>query len=390
LDILGLFLMRIHWCGTGRSSGPGLRRLLQDGQPVTVWTEPIDQGQRLVGDLTADIRPYVLSELDADLARGDIVVSMLPAHLHADLARHCVGHGAHFLWPGYITPELSEMDSAARRAGSALIGEIGLDPGIDHLMAHDLVNAYRTSPSYRGDNVLSFQSLCGGFPVEPGPFRYKFGWSPLGVLRTLCTPARYRRDFVDLMLAHPWDGLHETLVPFPHPQTFEAFPNRDSLPYRDHYLFDPAWNVRDFYRGNLRPLGWGAAWQAVFDQIADLPKEPAAREKALQDLAQRLGADHPYAKDEPDRVVLEVSLRAESEGRPVWHQSWLLDAEGDLRGSAMARLVSGPLVLMIDLVQNREMPVGVHPAPHEPRLVKRLLDQIAPLAQTCHRIDHLR
>lgn len=382
--------MRIHWCGTGLSSGPGLRRLLQDGHPVTVWTQPVEQGHTLVGGLTADIRPYTLSAIDADLARGDIVVSMLPAGMHADLARHCIGHGAHFVWPGYITPELAGMDTPARRAGSVLIGEIGLDPGIDHLMAHDLVQAYRTSAACHGGNVLSFQSLCGGFPAEPGPFRYKFGWSPLDVLRALCAPVRYRRDFIDLSLAHPWDGLRETLVPLPHPQVFEVYPNRDSLPYRDRYLFDPAWNVREFYRGSLRPLGWGAAWQPIFDQIAALPRDPQAQEVRLAELAGRLGADHPFGPDEPDRVVLQVTLRAEAEGRPVWHQSWLLDARGDLRGSAMARLVSGPVARCIELIQSREIPVGVHPAPSDPRLVRRLLDQCAPLAQTCLRINHLR
>ena len=80
--------MRIHWCGTGLSSGPGLRALLAEGRPVTVWTQPVGQGQALVGDLTADIRPFETGALIAALARGDIVVSMLPADMHAELARH--------------------------------------------------------------------------------------------------------------------------------------------------------------------------------------------------------------------------------------------------------------------------------------------------------------
>lgn len=81
--------------------------------------------------------------LDSAPGRGDLVVSMVPADMHADLARHCIGHGAHFLWPGHITPELAALDTPARRAGSVLLGEIGVEPGIDHLMAHDLVKAHR-------------------------------------------------------------------------------------------------------------------------------------------------------------------------------------------------------------------------------------------------------
>ena len=382
--------MRIHWCGIGPGSGPGLRRLSQDGFPVTIWVPAGDGDQARLHDLPGGVRRYVLSELDSVLGRGDIVVSMLRAEDHADLARHCIGRGAHFLWPGHVSPELAGMDDAARRAGSVLMGGIGLDPGLDHLMAQDLVTAYRMSLACRPGNVLSFQSVSGSFPVEPGPFRGKFNHPPTDMLRTLSAPARYRRGFVDLSIAHPWDGLGERLVPLPRPQTFEVHPIRDSQRDWGSSLLDSAWTVREFFHGTLRPLGWAMAWQSVFDQIAAMPRDAQARETALAELSERLAADHPYHGDEPDRVVMEVTLLAEAEGRPVWHQSWVLDAEADTRGSALARLVSVPVALCVLLVMAREIPVGVHPAPHDPRLVRRLLDQCILQAQTCLRINHLR
>lgn len=383
--------MRIHWCGTGLSSGPGLRSLLAAGYPVTIWTQPVGQGQALAGDLTQDIRPFTPGGVDAELAKDDIVVSMLPAEMHADLARHCVGHGAHFVWAGLITPEVAMLDDLARRSGSVVIGEVGLEPGIDHLMAHDLVTAYRAAPAYHPDNVLSFTSLCGGFPAVPDAFRYKFGWSPAGVLRALRAPARYRRDYVDLAIAHPWDAVRQAVLALPSPESFEIYPNRDSLPYRQTYRFDPHWQVRDFLRGTLRPLGWADAWQPVFAELAALPAHADdTAEARLHEMADRLAAAHSYAEGESDRVVMSVGLAAERAGRPVWQRTWLLDATGDVRGSAMARLVSGAVALAVESVAARELPAGVHPVPHDPRLVARWLGRIAAMAQFCRWTDTVR
>lgn len=368
--------MRIHWCGTGLSSGPGLRALLAEGRPVTVWTQPVGQGQALVGDLTADIRPFETGALIAALARGDIVVSMLPADMHAELARHCLAHGAHFVCSSYASAELRSLDEAARLAGVSLVAEVGLDPGIDHLMAHDLIAAYRASPAYHPANVLSFASYCGGVPRHPNAFRYKFSWSPFGVLKALGTPARYRRDFVDLRIAHPWDAVSRVTLPLASPEVFEVYPNRDSLPYLAEYHFDPAWKVRDFVRGTLRLNGWAEAWADVFAIL------PTASDADLRSLSDRLWRENAYGEAEPDRVVLSVSLSAEREGRTVWARSWVLDAEGDARGSAMARLVSGTVRLAVESLIAREVPAGLHGVPHDLRPVTRWLEETGHQAQT--------
>ena len=81
----------------------------------------------------------------------------------------------------YIAPEMKALDAAFRAAGLVSVNEVGLDPGIDHLMAHDLVTRYRKSKAYHVDNVMSFTSYCGGVPKIPNPFRYKFSWAPLGL-----------------------------------------------------------------------------------------------------------------------------------------------------------------------------------------------------------------
>jgi len=379
--------MTIHWCGTGLSSGPGLRKLLQDGHDVVVWNRTVDKAREAVGDLASDIRPFSLSALSAALEQGDIAVSMLPADQHVAIAQICLERGAHFASSSYIAPEMRALDAVFAAKGLVSVNEVGLDPGIDHLMAHDLVARYRASPAYDPENVLSFTSYCGGVPKIPNPFRYKFSWAPLGVLKALRSHSRSLRDFAELRVSRPWDAITAYEAPLPEPENFEVYPNRDSYPFIEDYRFDPAWKLRDFVRGTIRLNGWAAAWAPVFREIETL--QGAEGDARLAEMAAEFLAANAYAPGEPDRVVLFVSLRAERGGRAVFHETWAMDAWGDARGSAMARLVSMPVSFAINSVLTGQMTAGVHAAPHDAKILASWLDQVKTLAQYMQRVDHL-
>ncbi|MEJ2020148.1 MAG: saccharopine dehydrogenase NADP-binding domain-containing protein, partial [Maritimibacter sp.] len=150
--------MTIHWCGTGLSSIPGLKKLIEDGQDVLVWNRTVEKAREAVGALTDKIRAYTPEALAEAVTPGDVVVSMLPADQHVSLAEMCIEKGANFVSSSYIAPEMQALDAAAKAAGVALVNEVGLDPGIDHLMAHYLVDDYRKSPAFDPKNVISFIS----------------------------------------------------------------------------------------------------------------------------------------------------------------------------------------------------------------------------------------
>ena len=380
--------MTIHWCGTGLSSAPGLRRLIENGHQVVVWNRTVAKAIEAVGDVATDIRPYALDALTAALKPGDVAISMLTADHHVGIAKACLAKGAHFVSSSYIAPEMRDLDDAFRAKGLISVNEVGLDPGIDHLMAHDLVARYRGSKSYDPANVISFLSYCGGVPKIPNPFRYKFSWAPVGVLKALRSPSRSLRNFSELRVARPWDAITSYDAPLPQPETFEVYPNRDSYPFMLDYRFDPAWKVRDFVRGTIRLNGWAEAWAPVFSEIESLSgPEGDAR---LAEMAAEFLAKNSYAPGEADRVVLFVSLKAERDGKPVYHETWAMDAAGDARGSAMARLVSVPVSMAVESVLNHAVPAGVHAAPHDPKLLASWLGQVRSLAQYMDRIDHLR
>ena len=100
----------------------------------------------------------------------------------------------------------------------------------------------------------------------------------------------------------------------------------------------------------------------------------------------------PVVEERPRRALAAVELRRarlQRDGRAVWHQSYVLDAWGDERGTAMARLVSHPVSLAVEAVQNHRIPAGVHAAPSDPRLFSEWMAEVGKKAQHLAVVDHL-
>lgn len=379
-------MTQIHWIGTGLSAIPGLRRLIKNGHNVTVWNRTPDKAKEAVGDLTDNIKAFLMEEITAELNKGDVLVSMLPGDWHVPLAELCLSKGANFVSSSYIAPEMRALDAQAKEAGLCLMNEVGLDPGIDHSMAHWLVADYRASDAYADGNAVSFKSYCGGIPKHENPFRYKFSWSPLGVLKALKSPSRSIADFSELNVARPWDAISSYLAPLAADESFEVYPNRDSLPFMEDYAFDPAWPIKQFVRGTLRLNGWADAWADVFQEVETLTG--AEGDARLAEISDQFWAENAYDEGEPDRVVMCVSLKAEKDGDVVYHKTYTMDAHGDENGTAMAQLVSIPLSLAIEAVLNGEIAPGVTAAPGEPKLVDRWMETVGGIAQHLQIVDH--
>ena len=369
-------MSKIHWLGAGLSSGPGIHRLAAGETPLVLWNRTPEKASTLLGANRERVPVHRLDpeRLRQELRPGDILVSMLPADWHPRIARIALERQAHFVSSSYLSDDMRALHSSAVTAGLCLVNEVGLDPGLDHLMAHKLVSAYRES-GCPADTHVSFRSYCGGFPAVANAFRYKFSWSPLGVLRALRTPARCIRDGAELMVNRPWDAITRYELPIPQPEPFEAYPNRDSLPFIRAYDFDPQWQIAEFVRGTLRLPGWSEAWAPIFAEVGEL--EGAAGEQRLQDLSDELWRAHAYAPREADRVVLCVELAAHSDSETSWHQAFLLDVSGDERGSAMARLVSLPVSFAVEAILEGKIEPGVSAGPSEPALIDTWFRQLA-------------
>ena len=124
----------------------------------------------------------------------------------------------------------------------------------------------------------------------------------------------------------------------------------------------------------------------MFQEIETLEGE--AGEARLKEMSDQFWTENAYDEGEPDRVVLCVSFKAEQEGKAVWHKTYVMDAWGDERGTAMARLVSIPVSLAVKAVLNRQIAAGVHAAPSDPKLVSEWMSEIDRLAQHLAIVDH--
>ena len=166
---------------------------------------------------------------------------MLPAAQHAALLRLCLDRGAHFACTSYTSDELAAADGPAREAGLVVLTEAGLDPGIDHVLAHDLVARARKAVG-DGPATVAFTSYCGGVPAVPNDFRYRFSWAPRGVLSALQTPARAIEHGRVRDVARPWEATTAYALAG---EPFEVYPNRDSLPFVTQYDLPVAWRPRN-------------------------------------------------------------------------------------------------------------------------------------------------
>ncbi|GHB50669.1 hypothetical protein GCM10010347_20290 [Streptomyces cirratus] len=358
----------VHWTGTGLSVGrSGLGLLCEQAGRVLVWGRTRAKATALLDrlGLTGRAEPHGLDAGDLPdlLGPGHTLVSMLPATEHAALLRLAISRGAHFACTSYATGELRSLAAEAGRAGLVVLTEAGLDPGIDHLLAHELVSAARKAV---GDSAgpVDLTSYCGGLPAVPNAFRYRFSWAPYGVLSALAQPARYIEEGAVRTSDRPWEATRALRLDG---EDFEAYPNRDSVPFTAQYAIPDGWRLRTFIRGTLRSSGWRAAWQPVFRTVET--GDPDQVRALAQDLAER----YPATGEDRDRVVLAVSLTLGTEhGGPGWRGEGLLDITGTARESAMALCVSLPLAHGVTRVLDGELAAGLQCAAEGPQAARWL------------------
>jgi saccharopine dehydrogenase-like NADP-dependent oxidoreductase len=215
-----------------------------------------------------------------------------------------------------------------------------------------------------GPAAVRFTSYCGGLPAVPNEFRYRFSWAPRAVLSALTQTARYVWDGEARSIDTPWEDTRPYAIDG---ETFEVYPNRDSLPFQAQYGLPGEWRTDTFVRGTLRLSGWRAAWQPVF---AELTTGDEARITALAD---RLAASYPMTETDVDRVVLSVALEVTGDDGRRWSGAYHLDSVGDQQESAMARCVSVPLAFGVGEILAGRMAAGLHRAAENAEDARRWL-----------------
>ncbi len=432
--------------GAGLVTRPMVRYLLERGYHVTVASRTVAKAQALVDhhphsaaiayDIEADSGGTALAQL---VSQADLAVSMLPYIHHVKLAKECIAQKKPMVTTSYISPAMRELDGPAKAAEIVILNEVGVDPGIDHMSAMQIIHRVQQA----GGHLDGFMSYCGGLPApeaNTNPLGYKFSWSPRGVLLASRNAAHYLLNGQEINVAGPDLFKHYWKLPVEGLGEFEAYPNRDSFPYREAYGISDAATM---YRGTLRNLGWcdtlakivalgflddqprdvsgqsyaqfirrlmpanapqtgnikadlaaylglevsskvvsDLAWLGLFD---DTPiAAPGSRISPLDLLTGAMLARMQYDPSERDLLVLVHHFNASfPDGRKEQISSTLV-AFGQPNGdTAMARTVSLPAAIGVDLIlQGQVQATGVH-APMTPDWYEPILAGLKELGIEC-------
>ncbi len=260
---------RVLILGAGRSSSSLIRHLLQhaaqEGYGVRIGDLDVNLANR-----KAEGHPAATAfALDAgnpearrnEIAQADLVISMLPAFLHPEVATDAIATRTPLITPSYLSPEIAAMDQAAKDAGIPILNELGLDPGIDHLSAMQVIDELKSE----GAQLTGFESYTGGLVApesDDNPWHYKFTWNPRNVvLAGQGGSATFRKEGLNRVL--PPHRLFKEVTPIDVPGAgrFEGYANRDSLAYEGIYGLE---GIETLVRGTLRGDGFCGGWDALF------------------------------------------------------------------------------------------------------------------------------
>jgi len=253
--------------GAGRSSSSlisyTIKEANQNGWRVIVGDALEQTAQERVQNTTAtairfNIQDETLSK--AAITPADVVVSLLPAHLHPLVARQCLLLKKHLLTASYVSDEMKSFHQEAKTKGLLFLNECGLDPGIDHMSAMQVIDTIRT----RGGKLTSFESFTGGLiapETDPeNPWRYKFTWNPRNVVMAGQGTAKFIQN--GQLKFIPYQQLFKRITPV---QVngygdYEGYANRDSLTYLDTYGLR---GIQTMLRGTLRNKGYCSTWNVL-------------------------------------------------------------------------------------------------------------------------------
>jgi saccharopine dehydrogenase (NADP+, L-glutamate forming) len=207
--------------------------------------------------------------LEQEIAKNDLVISLIPYTFHAHVIKAAIKAKKHVVTTSYVSEAMMALDQDAKDAGITVFNEIGLDPGIDHLYAVKTIDEVHKA----GGKITGFLSYCGGLPApenSDNPLGYKFSWSPRGVLLAARNTATFYKDGKKESVSGK--DLMSTAKPYYiYPGfAFEAYPNRDSTPFRERYDIPEA---QTLIRGTLRYQGNPSIVQ-TFQDLGLLSDEP--------------------------------------------------------------------------------------------------------------------
>ncbi|MFT5214501.1 MAG: saccharopine dehydrogenase-like NADP-dependent oxidoreductase, partial [Patiriisocius sp.] len=257
--------------GAGKSSSALIKYLLgtseQENLFLTIGDISTENAHKLINNhqnataIVLDV--FDKNQREEQIQKADLVISMLPARFHLDVAKDCIAFGKHMVTASYVSDEMKALDKEAKEKGLVFMNEIGLDPGIDHMSAMQVIDRIKDA----GGKMLLFESFCGGIVAPESDnnlWNYKFTWNPRNVvLAGQGGAAMFIQEGTYKYIPYHKLFRRSEFLEVKGNGKFEAIANRDSLKYRSVYGLD---DIPTMYRGTIRKVGFSRAWN-IFVQL---------------------------------------------------------------------------------------------------------------------------
>jgi saccharopine dehydrogenase (NADP+, L-glutamate forming) len=194
------------------------------------------------------------------ISKANLVISMLPPALHFLVAKDCVAFSKYLLTASYIDENIKSLKDEVKKKGILFLGEMGLDPGIDHMSAMKMIDEIKN----KGGKIISFKSHCGGLispESDDNPWHYKITWNPANVVMAGSSGAIYREEGRQIEI--PYSAIFEdenNLIDVPGLFPLAWYANRDSLSYVETYHLHDA---KTFIRTTLRYPSFCRGWNKI-------------------------------------------------------------------------------------------------------------------------------
>jgi saccharopine dehydrogenase-like NADP-dependent oxidoreductase len=260
-------MKNIFVIGAGLSASSMLRYFTQNAEKEDWFIKVVDRNSALAKAKVAGCgraEGFSMDALDAEkrapyIEWADLVISMLPARFHVEVAKDCIKNKTNLITPSYVSKEMLECHEEAEKAGILIMNEIGVDPGIDHMSAKKILDEIED----RGGKLHIFESFTGGLIApesDDNPWNYKFTWNPRNVvLAGQGSAAKFVQEGKYKYIPYNKLFRRTEIINIEGHGDFEGYANRDSLKYRSKYGLE---NIPTIYRGTFRRKGFSKAWDS--------------------------------------------------------------------------------------------------------------------------------
>ena len=243
------------------------------------------------------------------IQKADIVISMLPAHLHIEVAKDCIIYKKNMVTASYISDAMQELDVLAKENNLIFMNEIGLDPGIDHMSAMKVINEIKA----KGGKMLLFESFCGGLVApesDTNLWNYKFTWAPRNVvLAGQGGAAKFIQEGTYKYIPYCNLFRRTEFLEVEGYGKFEAYSNRDSLKYLDVYGLN---DVLTLFRGTIRRVGFSKAWN-MFVQLGMTDDSYVMEDSENMSYRQFVNSFLPYHPTDSVEIKMRLILKIDQD-----------------------------------------------------------------------------